>query len=127
MAGLKKSAIAKAVAGAFKAIGDIPRTLTYYVIGDTQTFDEDAGRMVYGTIPYPIKSAVIAKFTQRETDKDPTFGTSEKMIFQTAELPSGVVPKSMDWAIDDQGQKWEIVKLLTDPAAIVTILQVRAP
>jgi hypothetical protein len=95
----------------FKALGDLVKPATYYSVGTQATYDVEAGKMVYQTTPLPLTKCAIVKFTQRETDKDPTVSTSEKMLFQTAEL-KGVEAKSQDWVVDVKGRKWEVVKLL---------------
>jgi hypothetical protein len=46
-----------------------------------------------------------------------------KMIFPRADLPAA--PKQSDTVVDAEGLIWAIVRRLSDPASVITILQVR--
>lgn len=118
-----KATLRAAVKSAFKALDDVPQAVTYKSVSGAVVRDLDAGTSARTPSSYPLPMVVFAKFTEWQTDKDPALLTSMKMIFPTADLP--VTPKVSDLIIDAAGTQWTFVKRLSDPASVVTILQVR--
>lgn len=120
-----KATIRRAVKSAFLALDDIPRKATYLSKNGAPVRDLDAGTYTVPTTSIALKMVAFVRFTQKEADKDPAVVlTDQKALIPTEDL-GGVVPKSTDSMLDDQGTNWEIIRLMSDPAAAVTILQVR--
>jgi hypothetical protein len=118
-----KATIRRAVKSAFKAMDDIPKVCSYKSVAGAPTRDLDSGTSTRVTTNYTLPMVVFAKFSERQIDRDPALLTDMKMIFPSEDLP--VEPKQSDTVVDDVGIIWTIVKRLSDPAAVVTILQVR--
>lgn len=118
-----KASLRKAVKSAFKALDDIPKVCTYKSVAGAPVRDLDTGTSTRVETDYRLPMVVFSKFTERQIDRDPALLTDMKMIFPSEDLP--VPPKQSDTVLDDAGITWVIMKRISDPAAIVTILQVR--
>jgi hypothetical protein len=118
-----KATIRRAVKAAFKAMDDIPKVCTYKSVAGAPVRDLDSGTSSRTETSYTLPMVVFAKFSERQIDRDPALLTDMKMLFPSEDLP--VPPKQSDTVIDDVGVTWVIMKRISDPAAIVTILQVR--
>lgn len=118
-----KTTLRKAVKAAFKALDDVPKKCVYKSVTGTTVRDHANGTLIRVTQDYPLPMVVFARFQEKDTDKDPALLTDMKMIFPRDDLPA--LPKVSDTVLDEDGVTWAIVKRLTDPAALVTILQVR--
>lgn len=117
---------------AFAAFGDVIVSGEYVRKTGDGVRDVETGVTNYPETAYTINKLAMTGFSQKETDKDPTLLTLEKMLFLAEELPAGV-------KVDTDGtirapetpipgadiETWEIVKKLKDPASILVILAVR--
>lgn len=120
-----KATIRRAVKSAFLALDDIPRKAVYQTKTGTPVRDLDAGTYTLQTSNTPLAMVVFARFTQKEVDKDPAIViTDTKIIIPTEDL-KGKVPRGADTVTDDEGTVWEVIRLLSDPASVVTIIQAR--
>lgn len=121
--GLKKS-INQAVLQAFKTIDDLNTPITYKSLTGQYTRDLDAGTSTPVTQDFNLKYAVFTKFKDSEVDKDISVMTDSKLLFPTQTL--GIDPKSSDIVLVPlTGRIWEITRVLSEPSASVTVLQVR--
>jgi len=118
-----RNTLQRAVKTAFNALDDVPLECTYKSVSGDMVRDLVAGTSSRVTTNYTLPSVVFAKFSERQTDKDPALLTDMRMIFATHDLPVG--PKESDTVVDSLNRVWSIVKRLSDPASVVTILQVR--
>lgn len=118
-----KATIARAVKQAMNALDDIPQRCTYKSVTGPAVRDHVAGTLLTPTQTYPLPQVVFARFSEKDVDKDPALITDMKMIFPRDDLP--VPPKQSDTVIDAAGLIWVIVRRLSDPASVITILQVR--
>lgn len=107
----------------FQRLGDLARPVTYKSLTGNVTRDIVAGTVTPESVDYVIPRTVFTKFRESENDKDISVLTDEKLIFPSRDLP--VEAKSSDLIVDAKGRTWEIVRLLSDDASAVTILQVR--
>lgn len=121
-----RSLVQAAVRQAFVALGDLVVSGTYVARADVGTRNVETGETVYPTTTYPIKKLAVVRFTEAETDKDPSLSTTQKLIFANEELPASVKPGSEDQVNDAEGRVWEVVKLVSAPTDLVTILAVRS-
>jgi hypothetical protein len=85
--------------------------------------NHDAGTVAIPTQDYILPQVVFARFSTKDVDRDPGLLTDMKMIFPRADLAA--VPKQSDTVVDAEGLIWAIVRRLSDPASVITILQVR--
>ena len=114
----------RAVKKAFQALGDINKKVTYSSVTGPPVRDFDAGTFTVPTVNQTLTLVVFTKFTEKETDKDAALLTGMKMLFPTDDLK--VASKASDTVVDDKGNTWEVMQRLSDPASVVTILQVRS-
>ncbi len=120
-----KSTIRKAVKQAFLALDDIPVQATYRKVGDGETvIDIETGAASLAYTSYTLPLVVITRFRQKETDKDPTLLTDQKMLFPREDLP--VEPATDDEVYDSRGRRWQVIEQYTDPAELLGIIRVRA-
>lgn len=121
-----KASIRRAVKSAFKALDDIPhKKSVYHSKTGAPVRDLDAGTFTLATVNIALPMVVFARFTQKEVDKDPAIVlTDTKVLIPTEDL-RGRTPEPSDTITDDNGVTWEIIRLLSDPASVVTILQAR--
>lgn len=108
---------------AFIAIGDIARPTTYQHLTGTVVRNIEEGTSTAEMVTYPLKYTVAAKFKAKEVDGEAVLSTDQKFLFPSLILP--IEAKASDTILDERGQTWEIIKLMTDPAEAVVILQVR--
>lgn len=111
------------VASAFKAIGDLNKTITYKSLTGAVTRDLDAGTVTPVSVDYVIKQSVFVKFKDNEIDAQVSVMTDEKLIFPRQLLP--VEPKATDIIVDNTGRTWEVTRRLSDAAAAACVVQVR--
>jgi hypothetical protein len=118
-----KATIARAVKQAMLALDDIPKVCTYKSVSGGAVRNHAAGTSARTETDYPLPQVVFTKFSEKDIDRDPALLTDMRMIFPTADLP--VQPKQSDTVVDSDAITWAIVRRLSDPASVVTILQVR--
>ncbi len=120
-----KATIRRAVKKAFLALDDVPKIVTYHSKTGTPVRDLDAGTFTLATVNVTVRMVAFTRFSQREVDKDPAILlTDSKVLFPTEDL-GATQPQTADTLTDPDGTIWEIVRRLSDPASVVTILQVR--
>lgn len=122
MAGLKAT-IARAVKQAMLALDDIPKRCTYKSATGQNVRDHAAGTSSRVTNDFVLPQVVFARFNEKDVDRDPALLTAMRMIFPAGDLP--VTPKQSDTVLDSDGITWAIEKRLSDPASVISILQVR--
>lgn len=118
-----RSVIRSGVRQAFNAMGDIVVPGDYIHKTGEGVRDVATGTTVYPTTSYPIRQIAVVGWTQKETDRDPTLLTTEKMLWPAEQCP--IVPTPDGTVVDDDGRVFEIVKLVSAPTDAVTILSVR--
>lgn len=121
---LSRAAIRRAVKQAFRALGDVPRKCVYKSATGDIVRDHVAGTSTRTTVDFDLPMVAFTKFSERQQDRDPALMTDMKMLFPAEDLP--IDPKQSDTVVDDKGTLWTIIKRLSDPAAVLTTLQVRA-
>ena len=120
-----KNTLRKGVKKAFEALDDIPKKVTYQSVSGEPVRDLETGSFTRASSNYTLPMVVFTSFTTRERDKDPAIETNDvKVLFPSMDLP--VKAKTQDTIIDDEGVLWEVIDKKTDPASVVTILQMRA-
>lgn len=118
--GIKRSNLAKAVASAFTALGDIPESVTYRRVTSTYANGVNTKANADTTV-----TAVFTKFSKVEIDRVSILATDVKCIFQQSDLELTPIIAS-DKVV--RGTKvFNIVTVEQDPASVVWILQLRAP
>lgn len=121
-----KATLRRAVKAAFTALDDIPRKVTYHVKTGTPIRDLDAGTFTLTTVNVALPMVALVRFKQKDLDKNPAIVASNmKALIPTEDL-KGRVPATADTFTDDTGTTWEVVQLLSDPAEVITILEVRS-
>jgi hypothetical protein len=118
-----KATLQRAVKAAFKAADDVPRKCTYKSVSGEVVRDLVAGTSTRVTQEFTLQTVIFTKFSEKDIDRDPALLTDMKMLFPTQDLP--VQPKQSDTVLDDVGTHWVIIKRISDPASVLTILQVR--
>ena len=122
-----KAILAKAVQSAFKAADDVPHTCTYRALqaGSTgmSNYDVVSGTATFNGSDYLLPSVLFTKFKEDEEDNQVEITTDMRMAFPTADLP--VTPNASDKVVDDLFRSWEVIRMLSDPAAVLTTLHVR--
>ena len=120
-----KANLRRAVRQAFRALDDIPRQATYHIASASPVRDLDTGEVTQGYTDKTLTLVVFTSFSAKEKDADPLIVvTDTKVLFPMDDL--GVFPKDTDIITDDAGLKWQIVRVLTDPASLLAKLQCRA-
>lgn len=120
-----KATLRRAVRQAFLALDDVPREATYHIASASPTRDLDTGEVSQGYIDKTLPMAVFTSFSSKEKDADALIVvTDTKVLFPMEDL--GVFPKDTDILTDDAGLKWQIVRVLCDPASLLAKLQCRA-
>lgn len=119
-----RATIKAAVKQAFIVTDDIPRQVTYHSQAGEPVRDIDAGTSHLTVTDYVLKKVFIVRYTVKETDKDITLKTDEKMIIFQDDL--AVTPKNADTLSDDNGAVWEIIEFDQDPARVIWIVRVRS-
>lgn len=120
-----KAVLRQAVLRAFAALDDIPQKVTYHSVAATPARDLDAGTFTRPSTNYTLPKVVFTSYTTRERDKDPAIETNDvKVLFPASDLP--VKAKTQDTITDAEGVLWEVIDKKTDPAFVLTILQMRA-
>lgn len=120
-----KATLRRAVRQAFLALDDVPRTATYHIAGASPTRDLDTGEVTQGYTDKTLSLVVFTSFSSKEKEADPLIVvTDTKVLFPMEDL--GVFPKDTDILTDDAGLKWQVIRVLTDPASLLAKLQCRA-
>lgn len=118
-----RSVIRNGVRQAFNALGDIVVAGNYVHKTGEGVRDTVTGVTVYPTTSYPIKQIAVVGWSQKETDRDPTLLTTEKMLWPAEQCP--ITPTPDGTVVDADERVFEIVKLVSAPTDAVTILSVR--
>lgn len=120
-----KATLRRAVRQAFLALDDVPRKATYHIAGTTPTRDLDTGESTVVTTDRALPLVVFTSFSSKEKDVDPAIDlTNTKVLFPMEDLNKHF-PKNIDSLTDDEGSKWEIVRVLCDPASLLAKLECR--
>lgn len=132
-----KALLAKGVQSAFNATGDLVRTATYLSMtggasGNADAYDIETGTAVNAGITIPLGQVVFAAFSSRETDKDPTLLTDQRLLFPRAKLIDpgtglAVDPAGGDNVTDSASTQWQVIQVISDPASVLCTLRVRSP
>lgn len=120
-----RAQIKTALKQGYKALGDIPRVVTYRVQSGDPIRDVDAGTSTLVFTDHVLKQVLIVKFSSAENDRDSTLKTDEKMLILSDDLPIAH-PNPTDIVIDADGATWEVVTRLQDPADVIKIFRVRS-
>lgn len=121
--GISRAGLAKAVSGAFKALGDIPEEVI--LRRTTSTYAASTGVNTTSDTDYTISKAVFSKYEAFEVDKTFILSTDVKVIFQASEL--SITPTSATDTIIRDSRTYNIIRYSTDPAGVTMSMQLRAP
>lgn len=122
---LKRSSIVKAVSSAFKALGEIPESITYRRVAST--YNPTTGTVTQTNTDYTISKMIFTRFENFEVDKQVVLASDVKAIFQRSELsitPSTATDKIVRTS---DGKIYNILRVSQDPAAATFTLQLRSP
>lgn len=120
-----KATLRRAVRQAFLALDDLPRKAAYYISTGAVQRDFDTGEVTQATTAKALDLVLFTSFSAKEKDADPLIEvTHTKVLFPMHDL-GGVFPVNTHYLIDDAGQKWQIVRVLTDPGALLAKLECR--
>ena len=120
---LSRANLAKAVTSAFTALGDIPEasTLRRY----TNTHDTSTGDTTSTSIDYTIDKAIFTKYDAHDVDRQFILTTDVKLLVRQSEFTI-TISKITDKIVRNS-KEYNIVTIKEDPAALIYIIQLRAP
>lgn len=120
---VSKAMLQREVRRAFNALGDLVTSGVYQKRAGAPVRDIESGTVTIPVTNYPLKQVAFVRFSEKETDKDPTLLTTMKMLFPRQDLPVKI--EAEDLCVDAEGRTWEIMQMLSEPAEAVGIVQVR--
>jgi len=120
-----RATLAKAVASAFTAIGDIPESCTYR--RTSSAYNTSTGTNVVTNTDYTIAKAVFLAYESMEIDKVTILASDQKFLIQASSLPVASVNIATDQIIDSSGKIFNILRISKDPAEATIKLQLRSP
>ena len=121
--GLKRATILKAVASAFKALGDIPEACTYR--RTASVYNTATGVNTTTNTNYAI-TAIFTSYGQLEVDRVLVLTADVKCILQQSEL--ALIPSpTKDKVVRSDGQIFNVIRFSSDPAKATYTIQLRAP
>lgn len=121
--GLKRSNLAKAVMAAFKALGDIPESVTLRTV--TSTYDTSTSTNTKTTSDQTIDEAVFTRYSKVEIDRVSVLSKDVKCIFQQSEVDAE--PNIATDKVVRGDRTYNIISVEEDPASVIWILQLRSP
>lgn len=115
-----RSTIDKAVGTAFKAAGDIPKTLTYHSI-TIGAYNPATGTTSTTTATHSVQY-IRQDYSAIEIDGEVVKPYDKRVILRQSTLP--VTPKLTDTVVID-AVTWNVVNFEQDPAGATWVLQLR--
>lgn len=119
--GLKKSTIIKAVASAFKGIGELVGSCTYR---RTATVYTPGTGSVKTNTDYTVP-ITITGYSQFEIDRVNILSTDSRGLIQQKDL--SVTPVVATDTVISKGKTYNIIRYTQDPAGAIWTLHLRAP
>lgn len=107
---------------AFKAAGDVVRSVTYTEVA-LGVYDPAAGTRSVTATNYTV-DALLVGLTDREQAWFPADANVQKAIVPYYSL--SIEPSSQDYFTID-GARWEIVKILTPPTKAIRVFYIQEP
>lgn len=122
---LKRSTIVKAVTSAFKALGEIPESVTYR--RTASAYNPATGTVVATNTDYVLSKMIFTRFENFEVDKQLVLASDVKAIIQQSEL--SIVPSTATDKVvrTRDGKIYNILRVSQDPAGATYTLQLRSP
>lgn len=117
-----KELVQSAIQTGFRALGNIPESVTYLSIQNTSVYDPNTGQYVRREKSYPL-TLVASDYANAEIDGVQVKPNDQRFLFLQADLP--VKPTLLDRIQRTDGRYWEIVAIRKDPTDATWELQAR--
>lgn len=124
-----KSLIANQVQGAMRILGTdedglAPAQYRYVRVLPGTVYDHVTRTTVDITNTLLNVPMTMVRFRIEDMDAEVRPKTDRRALVASLDLP-GVTPAPADYIIDSDGSRWNVVRLLSDPAAALIILHLR--
>lgn len=122
-----KSLIAAQVQGAMRILGTdsdgLARMHTLVSVDPEGTYDYDLRQIVHTETTYAGIPMSMVRFKIDDMDAEVRPKTDRRALVASMDIP--VTPTEKDYVTDPDGTRWNVVRLLSDPAAALVILHLR--
>lgn len=122
-----KSLIAKQVQGAMTILGTdedgLASTRTFVKVDPEGTYDFATRGVINVEEQYPGIPMTMVRFKIEDMDAEVRPKTDRRALIASLDLP--VTPAPADYVLEANGDRWNVVRLLSDPAAALVILHLR--